>query len=375
MEDKAVISGVGVSETGRRLQQDPWALTADAALAAIADAGLAPADIDGVATYPGATGSTPGITGAGIEDVRAMLGLKTRWHAGGSELPGQLGSVINAMIAVAGGLANHVLCFRTVWESTAQLELGGRSGALQNRAGREMNQWIEPYGGGYSTYGALQMQRYMHLAGATREQLGQIAVVSRANAALNPNAVYRAPLSLEDYLAARMISDPLCLFDCDVPVDGAVAFVVSRPDSPMLDPDRTIRIEAVGSAAGMDASAQMMWSRTSLTPAHVQVAELYDGFSILAVLWMEALGLCPRLGAAAFIEGGERISRIGPLPLNTGGGQLSCGRLHGYGQLLHACEQLRGEADARQVTPRPQVAVVSSGANNATSCMLLSLHS
>jgi acetyl-CoA acetyltransferase len=372
IEETAVISGVGTSEVGRRLRKDPWRLTAAAALAAIADAGLTPDDIDGIATYPGAVGSTPGITGAGVDDVRAMLGIETRWHTGGSELPGQIGSVIDAILAVGSGLANHVLCFRTVWESTAQEQIGGRSATLQQRVAREHTQWTEPYGGGYSTYGALQMQRYMHESGATREQLGQIAVVSRANATLNPLAPYRTPLTLEAYLDSRMISDPLCLYDCDVPVDGSVAFVVSRADSARIDAGRAIRIEAIGSAAGIEASASMMWSRTRLKPTDVALAELYDGFSILAVIWMEALGLAPRLGAGAFIDGGQQIARTGVLPLNTGGGQLSGGRLHGYGQLLQACLQLRGEGEERQVAPIPQVAVVSSGAASFTSCLLLS---
>ncbi len=374
IEQQAVISGTGISNVGRRLHQDPWSLTADAALAAIADAGLTPEHIDGLATYPGATGSTPGITGAGVEDVRAMLGLKTRWHTGGSELPGQLGSVINAILAVGSGLAEHVLCFRTVWESSAQDQLGGRSATLQSRAAREMNQWYEPYGAGYSTYGALSMQRYMHESGATRAQLGQIAVNARANAALNPLAVYKSPLSIEDYLDSRMISDPLCLYDCDVPVDGSVAFVISRADSKLIDRGRAITFEAIGSAAGLNACAAMMWSRTELKPSDVKLAELYDGFSILAVLWLEALGLVPKNKTGEFLQNGTRISRTGQLPLNTGGGQLSGGRLHGYGQLHQACLQLRGNGDTRQISPRPEVAVVSSGTTNFSSCLLLSRH-
>jgi acetyl-CoA acetyltransferase len=117
----------------------------------------------------------------------------------------------------------------------------------------------------------------------------------------------------------------------------------------------------------------MMWSRTSLQPSDVKMAELYDGFSILAILWMEALGLCPRHGAGCFIEGGERISLGGDLPLNTGGGQLSGGRMHGYGGLHQACLQLRGLAEVRQITPRPDVAVVSSGTESFSSSLLLSL--
>ncbi|MFC3174391.1 thiolase family protein [Novosphingobium bradum] len=372
IEQSARITGLGISRIGRRLGIDPWVLTADACLAAIADAGLTPDDIDGLATYPGAFWSTPGITGAGVDDVRAMLGIRTRWHTGGGELPGQLGSVINAVLAVAGGLASHVLCFRTVWESTAQTRIGSRAATLKQAPPREHTQWLDPYGGGYSTYGALQMQRYMHESGATREQLGQIAVTARAHAALNPLAAYREPLTLEDYLGARMIADPLCLFDCDVPIDGSVAFVVSRADEGRIDLSRAIAFEAIGSAAGFAESAAMLWSRTALKPGDVHLAELYDGFSILAITWMEALGLVPPLAAGRFIEGGEAISRGGPLPLNTGGGQLSGGRLHGYGQLYQACRQLRGEAGAMQLPAQPEVAIVSSGASSFTSCLLLS---
>jgi acetyl-CoA acetyltransferase len=211
----------------------------------------------------------------------------------------------------------------------------------------------------------------MHLSGATREQLGQIAVVSRAFAARNPLAVYREPLSLDDYLSARMISDPLCLSDCDVPIDGSLAVVVSRAGSTAIDHRRAIKFQAIGSAAGLEASADMMWSRTDLKPTDVGVAQLYDGFSILVVQWLEALRLCPRHEAGAFLEGGHRISLDGELPLNTGGGQLSGGRMHGYGALYEACLQLRGGAAGRQVDPRPEIAVVSSGTATFTSCLLL----
>jgi acetyl-CoA acetyltransferase len=367
----AVISGVGISEVGRRLHRDPLVLTARAALSAIADAGLTPKDIDGISTYPGAIGSSPGFSGAGIDDVTAMLGLKTRWVSGGLELPGQLGSVVNAVIAVGYGLVEHVLCFRTVWESSAQDRRGGRSATLQQGLELAHRQWTDPYGCGYPTRGALWMQRYMHETGATRAQLGQIAVTCRANAALNPSAVYRAPLSLEDYLDARMISDPLCLYDCDVPVDGAIALVVSRADAGDLAADKAVKVASVGSAAGMAECAAMLWSGTTLEPSDVRLAELYDGFSILTVMWLEALGLCEPGGAARFIEGGERIARTGALPINTGGGQLSQGRLHGYGHLYNACLQLRGEAGERQVRPFPEVAAVSSGVSSFSSCLLL----
>lgn len=368
-ESAALISGIGWSDIGRRLHRDPLLLTADAALAAIADAGLAPREIDGLSTYPGASGSTPGITGAGVDDVRDLLGLDLRWHAGGRELAGQLGSVVNAVLAVAGGLASHVLCFRTVWESTAQAQAGGRSSVLAGSPHPALR-WGQPYGTGYVSHGALAMQRYMFESGATREQLAQLAVVSRANAAGNPLAVYTEPMTVAGYLDARMISDPLCVYDCDVPVDGAVAFVVSRAAG-VSNRGRAIGLEAIGSASGFEASAGMLWSRTDLKPADVDLAEIYDGFSVYAVRWLEALGLIPRNEAGAFMSDGTRISLGGELPVSTGGGQLSAGRLHGYGALLEACVQLRGDGGARQVPGRPEVAVVSSGAESFTSCLLL----
>ena len=378
-EDLAVITGAGRSRIGRRLHADPWQLTADAALAAIADAGLDPSDIDGLSTYPGASWSTPGITGAGVDDVRSMLGLDLRWYTGGGEVPGQLGSVVNAIMAVACGLATHVLCFRTVWESTAQDSYGSRSSTLLKGGGsasapvgfeRELQQWTVPFGIGYPCHAGLEMQRYLELAGATREQLAQVAVVARRYAAGNDAAIYRDPLTVGDYLSARMISDPACIYDCDVPVDGSVAFVVSAAGaSGAASP--ALRVAAIGSASGFDEAARMLWSRTDLKPADVDVAQLYDGFSVYVLRWLEALGFCGRFEGAAFVEDGERIGPGGQLPLNTGGGQLSAGRLHGYGGLLEACLQLRGDGGARQLASHPEVAVVSSGAASFTSCLLL----
>lgn len=371
-EAAAVISGAGASDVGRRLGRDPLELTLDACMSAIVDAGLEPAAIDGLATYPGATGSTPGITGAGIDEVRASLGLHTSWHAGGAELAGQLGSVVNAVLAVAGGFAEHVLCFRSVWESTAQAMAGDRT-ALVSQSKRPELQWSRPYGVGYATYGGLAMQRYLHESGTTREQFAELAVVSRSNAAGNPLAVYQEPLTVDDYLGSRMISDPLCLYDCDVPVDGAVAVVVSRSTCAAIDAARSVRIEAMSTASGVDACAEMLWKRTDLTPSDVDIAEIYDGFTIYAVRWLEALGLTPRNETGSFIAGGTRIALDGELPISTGGGQLSGGRLHGYGALLEACIQLRGEGGARQVPARPEVAVVTSGAESFTSCLLLTI--
>jgi acetyl-CoA acetyltransferase len=394
LERRAAITGIGQSEVGRRLGRDPLALTLDACLAAIEDAGLRPADIDGLATYPGAMGGAPGFTGAGITEVHDALRLSLDWFTGGMERPGQLGCVIDACAAVAAGYARHVLCFRSVWEGTAQgkggrsgIGVGGGSGGGFRAQGPTMEYTLPFRAYSAASWIALVAQRHFHEYGTTREQLAQIALNARRNAAGNPKAIYREPLSMEQYLGARMISTPFCLYDCDVPCDGGTAVVVSHVDAARDLRRRPLRVEAVGSAlrgrpswdqfddlttmALRDAAA-MLWERTDLRPSDVDVAELYDGFSFIALAWLEALGFCPKGEGGRFIEGGAAIAREGVIPLNTNGGQLSGGRLHGFGFLHEACVQLWGEGGARQVPDDPQVAVAAAGGGPLGGCMLLS---
>ncbi len=391
-ERRAALTGIGQSQVGRRLGIDPLALTADACLAAIEDAGLTTADIDGLSTYPGSgIAGAPGFTGAGVSDVQEMLRLDLNWFCGGPELPGQLGAVINACSAIATGLARHVLCFRTVWESTAQGD-GRRAGIGAGGGGgfraSGIMEWTLPFGAASAAcWIAMFAQRHFHEYGTTREQLAQIALNARRNAGLNPAAVYRDPMTLDDYFAARMITTPFCLFDCDVPVDGSTAFIVSSVEAAKDLRKTPLRVEAVGSAlrgrpswdqfddlttmAARDAGA-MLWERTDLKPADVDVAELYDGFSFITLAWLEALGFCEKGEGGSFIEGGERIALEGELPVNTHGGQLSAGRLHGFGFLHEACVQLWGEGGERQVPGVPEVAVAAAGGGPLGGCMLIS---
>ena len=395
-ERRAVISGIGQSAVGRRLGRSGLDLTIDAALEAIADAGLVPADIDGLATYPGAGGGAPpGFAGPGSPEVQDALRLQLRWHTGGIEGAAQLAAVVNAVLAVSAGLARHVLVYRTVTEATAQgaggrqgigVGSGGGGGGVP-RMGGSM-QWTIPFRA-YSAANWLAMnaQRHMHEFGTTPEQLAQIALNGRRNAARNPKAVYRDPLTLDDYFAGRMITTPFRLYDCDAPVDGSTAVVVSVAEH-ARDVDHPVaRVEAVGTAlqgrpswdqfddlttmAARDAGA-MVWERTDLTPADVDVAQLYDGFSFLAMVWLEALGFCGRGESGPFVEGGSRIALDGQLPLNTHGGQLSAGRLHGFGFVHEACLQLRGAAGERQVPGKQvEVAAVANGGGPIAGAMLL----
>jgi acetyl-CoA acetyltransferase len=407
LERKAVISGIGQSAVGRRLGRGELDLTIEAGMRAIADAGLTRADIDGLATYPGMGVGTPGFAGPTTPDVQDALRLRLNWHDGGGEGPGQMRAVIAACLAVGAGLARHVLVYRTVTESSAQGEGGragigvpsggGGSGGGSGAGGGGMPrfsgflQWMLPFGAASAVnWIALVAQRRMHEFGLTRQQLAQIALNDRRNAALNPAAVYRDPMTLADYLGARMISTPLCLYDCDPPSDGSTAFVVSHRDYAADAPNPACHVNAVGTAlrgrpswdqfddmttmAARDAGASM-WERTELRPGDVDIAQLYDGFSILAVVWLEALGFCGRGESGPFIEGGGAIAREGALPLNTAGGQLSGGRLHGFGLIHEACLQLRGQAGERQVRRAggrlPEVAAVSNGGGPIAGSMLL----
>ena len=359
-EERAVISGIGISQVGRRLNRAPLALAVEAIMAAIQDAGLTGADIDGLATWPGRGPLAPGLNGPGIPEVIDALRLNLTFHHGGSDGPGQLSAITTAVMATATGMARHTVVYRTLTESSAQGGAGRGATVSAQHANivspYEPRRFTVPFGDvSAATQLGLYAQRHMHEFGTTKEHLGAIAINDRANAALNPHAIYTDPMTMEDYLAARPISTPLGLYDCDVPCDGAVALVISSVETVPDLPRAPIRIEAMGTAiggrtsfewwedyAGMAAlkAGAHLWSRTDLTPADVDVAQLYDGFSFLTLPWIEALGFCGRGESGPFVEGGHRIRLGGELPLNTSGGQLSAGRLHGYGHVHEACVQL-----------------------------------
>lgn len=381
-EDKVALTGIGMSRLGRRLMADPLSLTVQACRAAVEDAGLRLEDIDGLSTYPG-SGPLGPFTEGGVTALESALGIRPTWYNGGGETFGPGGSVIAAMLAVAAGLARHVLCFRTVWESTyAELI---RAGRISPAAGIT-DSWLTPYGAISAAHLLAQTaQRHFHTYGTDRETLGWIALNQRANAALNPTAVYRDPLTMDDYLSARPITTPFGLYDCDVPCDGSVAVIVSARETANDLARPPVLVEAVGTQIierlEWDQStlthepqvlgqAAHLWTRTTLRPNDVDVAELYDGFTFNCLSWIEALGFCGIGESKDFLDRGENIARDGILPLNTHGGQLSHGRTHGMGLVHEAVTQLRGDGGARQI-PDARVAVVTSGGLTPSGVLLL----
>jgi len=360
----------------------PLSLTIGACEAAIADAGLTLADIDGLSTYPAM--DAMGMGEGGVTALEGALGIRPTWINGGMDTFGPGGSVIAAVMAVATGMARHVLCFRTLWEATFSQLM--KEGKAASPGGARVNSWQAPFGATSAAHTlALNAQRHFHRYGTTRETLGWIALNQRANAALNPTAIYRDPMSMDDYLNARMITTPFGLYDCDVPCDGAVAVIVSAVDVAKDLPKPPVLFEAVGTQIiertdwdqttlthepQVLGQAAHLWTRTSLQPKDVDVAELYDGFTFNCLSWLEALGFCGIGEAKDFLDGGKAIARDGVIPLNTHGGQLSHGRTHGMGLIHEAVTQLRGEAGDRQVVGA-RVAVASSGGLTPSGVLLL----
>src|ERR1700749_687797 len=391
-EKDAIISGIGISRIGRRTGIPGLDLTMESVRAAIDDAGLAPTDIDGIATL--------GDTAAA--EVNAALQIDAADCGTGFSTGGLLNPVISACRAVSEGHARHVIIYRTIQMLGGTVPVKQDENAPAPPLARmfetpegetppvvgpmdDVSDLVAAQAYSAANWLALNCRRHMELYGTTKEQLGWVALNGRRNAALNPRAVYRDPMTMDDYLGARPVSTPLGLLDCDVPIDGSVAVVVSHAQYAADCPHRAVRVEAVGGSDGAggwfhredypkmamsDATAQM-WSRTELTPADLQVAQLYDGFTFLTMAWLEALGICGDGEAGPFVEGWVRIARDGKLPLNTYGGQLSAGRMHGYGALHEGCVQLRGGAGGGQGVQRAEVGVVSVGGRPVAGCMLL----
>lgn len=368
---KSAIVGVGYSKILRDKGIDGRPLAVAASRAAIADAGMRVSDIDAVFDYAGEEQAIDIARLVGIEDLVVYGDYTPRGPSG-------LAAALGAHMAVVSGACEAALCVRSVTR-----EWGG--GALPAAAGPW--QWEFPYGvaGGIIPVMGMKKQRRMATLGTKEEDYGLISLNSRRWSALNERAAMRDPLTMSDYLSSRWVSEPLRLLDCDYPVAGACAVVITGAQRAADTPKRPVWIDAIAMGTGWkpdftytddflfggtERSAATMWKRSSVTPADVDVAELYDGFTHTAMSWVEAMGLCGIGEFGDWADFGKTIGPGGALPLNTSGGQLAEGRLHGLGFLAEAVAQLRGECGPRQV-PDAQVAVVANGFGPQTgSCVL-----
>lgn len=363
IRDQIAIVGLGSTEFSRDAGgRSPASLACEASIAAIHDAGLSKADIDGVVGVlePGAPRAN---------QMAALLELPNVTHHGGP-MPVAMFGLIDAMTAIFSGQCDTVLLYyaftRLPWNSRSAAQDPFRRYVMMGggTARPPMPESMDP-SAAYTAWAS----RYIHEFGAQREDFGRIALNMRANAARNPKAVMKTPLSMEQYLAARMIRDPLCMLDMDVPVDGADAFVLTTTErakrmtkSPVVVHAATAGMvgrndeDQLPSLArhGQHVVVESLRARGELWLDDVDVFFPYDGFSIITLGWIENMGYCKPGGAGRFMQEhwDEKSGRVlidGRVPMNPHGGSLSEGASRGTGHLREAVTQLRGEAGARQV--------------------------
>jgi acetyl-CoA acetyltransferase len=371
------IVGVGFSDVGRRLPHTDDELVRQAITAAMNDAGMTPADIDGIATM-----------GGNAMSMGQLLGILPLNYFYSSTLlgPAFVEPAIMGAAAVGSGLSHTCVSVRLIRQmGGANARPGSEPMRGPMRVGGDQ-QFSAPFGAGAAGagIGGFQMQRHMQQYGTTYEQFAINAVTARYHASLHPEAIFRDPITIEDYLDARFVSEPLRLLDCDYPVDSAAAVIYTTPARAADWKQKPVNVEAYALSAIRDFdmslledftwnspahASETMWSRTDLKPGDVDTAHLYDGFSIITFEWLEALGFCGRGESGPFIEAGN--TRLGgKLPLNTDGGATNFGRRHGANFCIEAVRQIRGQAGERQV-PGTEVSVWSNAVGPFAGCMLL----
>ncbi|MHB8465747.1 MAG: thiolase family protein [Acidimicrobiales bacterium] len=374
-ERRVAIVGVGYSHVGRHTGLSERHHAAQAAVAALDDAGLRPGDIDGATTW-----------GGDATDFAWMLGMgPLQWHLNVGVSPAFVTPAIHAAMAVAAGHSETCIAFRIMMQQPSSAEIAAGGAALQSPSMVDAAM-VQPYGDFSPTqWAGLLTNRYLHESDATEEHFADFAVVQREYAQLNPDALQRAPLSREEYLEAPYISKPLRLLDCDLPCDSGSAVIFTTEERARDLRQRPVLVEASALSSIRDMNfelladmvhtspahcAQVLWSRTDLTPADVDCAQLYDGFSVITLQWLEALGLCEPGAAGPFIAAGNtRLS--GAMPLNTDGGAINVGRRHGANFCIEATRQLRGQCGDRQVADA-EVAVWANAVGPFSGAMLLS---
>ena len=367
--NEVAIVGIGRTLMSRRGERAIGALAVEASLKAIEDAGITLRDIDGLSTFPESTGPgvgpTPGVSSSNLQWMVQGLGIEqiNWWSNGGGNISTAVGT---AAMAIATGMCNYVLVWRSMYQPrSGAFGSGTRSGSANN-APREApkavgaNAYQTPYGmGDAPTHFASAYMRYMKMYGARREHLAEYALSCRSNANKNPYSMfYDQPMTFDDYMNCRMIADPLCLFDCDMPVDGAAAIVLTSADRARNGPNAPAYITALGSGGfnwknrppeewQNDTARNLsrtLWASTYMTPKDIDGCEFYDGFAPDIYWWLEEMNFCGRGEAFEYIQNG-RIRLGGELPINTFGGQVSEGRLHGIAHWYEGVKQIRHEAD------------------------------
>jgi acetyl-CoA acetyltransferase len=361
--NQVAIVGAGVVKSERRSRSAIGSLAVQMSDAAIADAGLTRSDIDGIScgtSLPADAARTlrPGFDYVDSTYLVEHMELEPVWSLDDGSFPPALAK---AVIAVASGAASCVLVNRTVHNPAGRYH---HFGGLE-ATGRD--QWTAPYGYvGWISGMAMAYREYQERFGARRADMAALVLQQRANAQRIPQTYWHGrPLTFDDYMSSRMISEPLCLLDNDIPVDGGGSFIVTTAARAQDLPHPPVYVTSYakirkfapwlpGTLGTLDEYyeggadlAGRLWRNSGWHPGDCDVVELYDGFTMEVWYWLEVLGFC-RQGEAWQLTGDGRIAPDGGFPLNTGAGNQGWGRLHGVPQVLECYLQLAGRADERQ---------------------------
>jgi acetyl-CoA acetyltransferase len=359
---QVALAGYAQSKIERRASVPLGALALDTARRAIADAGLSLAQIDGVANASllpsfGAHGLIDGVSIVTANWLAEHLDLSTRWIAGYAGWGTLTGSMILAVNAIASGAATHVLVFRALSNPPGRYHDNAIAEAADGM------QWTVPYGmWAPPAKIALPYMEYLQRYGAGREAMATLVVQLRQNVQRMPWAYwYGKPLSVDDYMNARMVADPISVLDCDIPVEGVAAFVLTRGERARDLPHKPVYVAGFAQGRsqaeplmlddimqGGKALCETLWESAGIGRDEIDVPQIYDGFSPLVYFWLESLGYCPQGEAHRFIQDGA-IAADGELPLISGGGAIGNGRMHGVPQLLECYLQLSQRAGERQL--------------------------
>lgn len=385
LRDRAAIIGIGRTELSKDSGRSELTLATEAAHAAIADAGLKPSDIDGIVRC-----DMDRVSAAALGASLALpdLGFAAEVGVGGGAPCGMVGVAVGAILS---GQARNVLVFRSL-NGRSEARFGAAIAPRTQVGGQgSYDEFFTPYGLLTAPQSfALLAQRHVIQYGTTPEQLGAIALTCRANANRTPHAqMHDKTLDMEQYLASRMISTPLRLFDCCLETDGACAVVITRTDRAADSPHGGVLIRAVaqgipvGGGGGMmfpsitwddplriapEQVAKRLWSRAGLGPNDIDVAQIYDCFTISVLLQLEDYGFCERGEGGPFAASGA-IASDGSVPINTDGGNMSGGYVHGLNHIVEGVRQMRGTADVQIASA--ETCLVTSGPVGPSSAMIL----
>jgi len=364
-QDSVAFIGVGASQIVRHSDRGITAFALEAALAAIADAGLGRDDIDGFIGAPTATNpGAPHIDGVDEVWGRSLvdaLGIRTLLWAADLHRGFPTDMAIAAAHALRSRACRYVLGVRAMYRlPPAQPTHEPLAGAPDDPRRRHFASY--PVGARFAT----RASAYLARTGATRRDLYEVVALARRNAARNPIAVWRdRPVSLEEYLAAPMISEPLCRLDCDMPVCAAGAFVMARGEDVPSGANQPAWL--LGMSGGQ--RPERVFDDAGVKPRDIRCAQLYDGFSSMIFEFLESFGFCAPDAAWRFIAEGN-ADRDGRLPINTFGGSLGEGRLHGMGHVREGILQVSGRAGPRQLS-RADNCLVQVGPFDNSSCLIL----